>query len=315
MLFACCLHSECVIDDLFEFIVEDEHQCSSCSSQHIRPCSLEECRSPFISGNLGPAINSARVQHLVSSRLHHHSSSHGIERIRQDSCQRRDGLRNHPSSNNGRVLILSEDHRLRRIVQSKVGSTVDNNPLHRDKESLVDCKRTSTSHNLSENINKPRKLSLFTLSGDISGEAGTGEIQRVDDQERGGSRGSSRSEIGAKELPELSLRVVLGEHGLEGVLEGEVERLRREVPHDVGEIAAPHGSEALLGDDPAEAVGDPSVLGNLAAHDSGVRILGLDQKLHALNRSNDRLGNSRGNATGQPVNSNLFERSRRITHY
>lgn len=51
------------------------------------------------------------------------------------------------------------------------------------------------------------------------------------------------------------MRVVAREHVLDRVLEREVEGLGREVPDDVGEVAAPEGRDALLGGDAGEAVG------------------------------------------------------------
>lgn len=52
--------------------------------------------------------------------------------------------------------------------------------------------------------------------------------------------------VNGEELPEVSPRVGLGEHILDGVLEGKVEGLRGEVSDDIGQVAAPEGRDALL---------------------------------------------------------------------
>ncbi len=49
----------------------------------------------------------------------------------------------------------------------------------------------------------------------------------------------TRGHVDGEELPEVGARVVLGEHGLDGVLEGKIEGLRREVAQHVGQVAAP----------------------------------------------------------------------------
>lgn len=56
----------------------------------------------------------------------------------------------------------------------------------------------------------------------------------------------TRGHVDGEELPEVGLGVGPGEHVLDGVLEGKVEGLRGEVPDDVGQVAAPEGSDALL---------------------------------------------------------------------
>ena len=63
-----------------------------------------------------------------------------------------------------------------------------------------------------------------------------GVIQRVDEEERHGSCSTTAGNVGG-EL-EAGRSVLRGlEGGLDSVLEGEVERLGREVPEHVGEVS------------------------------------------------------------------------------
>lgn len=61
--------------------------------------------------------------------------------------------------------------------------------------------------------------------------------------------------------PAVSITVLLvAEHGLEGVTEGEVQRLGWEVTDDVGRVTTPEGDDTLVGGGTAEAVHDTIVL-------------------------------------------------------
>merc|ERR1712167_338743 len=93
-----------------------------------------------------------------------------------------------------------------------------------------------------------------------------------------------------EELPEVGLRAVLGEELLDAVLERQVEGLGREVTNDVRQVTTPERSKALLGQDAAEAVADAGVPRHLAGHDAGVGILRLNDELHTLDGSGERLG-------------------------
>ena len=75
------------------------------------------------------------------------------------------------------------------------------------------------------------ELSVGGGLSDVRAEAGPGKVERVDDAERGGAGGAARRQVAGEELPEVLVLVQpVHEHLLVGVLEGEVERLRGEVP-------------------------------------------------------------------------------------
>jgi hypothetical protein len=89
----------------------------------------------------------------------------------------------------------------------------------------------------------------------VCGQASSGKVERVHDEERGGASGTSRGEVTGKVAPELRLLIdARKEPALIRVLEGEVERLGREVANHVREVASPEGKDTVLGRDAPEAV-------------------------------------------------------------
>lgn len=89
----------------------------------------------------------------------------------------------------------------------------------------------------------------------------------------------------------------LGEDGLDLVLESKVESLSGEVPDDIGEVAAPEGRKPLLLVHTDEAVGDACVSRDFTRLDARVRVLRLEDELHALDGSCGSLGDCAGHAT------------------
>lgn len=131
----------------------------------------------------------------------------------------------------------------------------------------------------------------ITLTGtDIRSKTSTGVVERVDNAQGTSSGQTSRGHVGQEEFTELGGRVVTREKVLEGILEGKVEGLGREITDDVGEVSSPEGQESLLGLDSGEAVYDTSVTRDLSRTDARVGILSLDDKLDTLNGSGTSLG-------------------------
>ena len=75
---------------------------------------------------------------------------------------------------------------------------------------------------------------------------------------RTGAGQTARGHVDREHLAEVALGRTR-QYCLDGILEGEVERLGREVPHAVHEVAAPEGGDALLSRHAGEAVADAGV--------------------------------------------------------
>ena len=208
---------------------------------------LKKCRTYLLS-----AIQSVLVEDVLTSRLHHHTTTDGIPRIGKDTRSDSDNLNlqnktsikiarnlsNGPSGEEVELLIGREDS-LGGIEHSEVSSTVDDDSLDGDEESTVQSDRSVGLDDLEDTVGESLEFTVSSLS-DISSETSTGEVKRVDEAQGGGSGSSSGGEVSNEELPEFLLLInSIQEHLLVGVLEGEVQSLGGEVSDDVSEVSTP----------------------------------------------------------------------------
>lgn len=112
-----------------------------------------------------------------------------------------------------------------------------------------------------QTINQAIELSLSALFAlaDVSGQSGSGEVQRVHEHERGSTGGASGGHVAHEELEGVSLGVVRAENLFVGVLESKVQRLSGEVPDHVCQVSSPERDKALFFVDSDEAVNDALV--------------------------------------------------------
>jgi hypothetical protein len=101
--------------------------------------------------------------------------------------------------------------------------------------------------------------------------------------------------------------LLVGEHGLVGVAESEVQGLGREVTDDVGSVTSPERDNTLIGSGTLEAVGDTGVLVRKTASLKHL-ILVLDEELDALNGGSSGLRDGGGNTTHQEVDNEALWR-------
>lgn len=143
-------------------------------------------------------------------------------------------------------------------------------------KSAVQASDAVRRQGLAVHVHQPVELALPALLGRLGvvGQARTGIVERVDERQGGGARGTTGSHVAGEPLPVAVAVLVVAEHLLELVLEGEVERLRGEVADDVGGVAAPQSADALVAHGAAEAVADALVgLGEAALLDHLVLVL------------------------------------------
>lgn len=150
---------------------------------------------------------------------------------------------------------------LGRVINPKIGCSVDDDALDRHTESLVQALQAVGLEDLDDAVAQPRELPLARSFAHISRQPGPGEIQRVDEAEGGGTRGAPGRQVPGEVAPELLVPVHSPQEDLLVlVLEGEVEGLGGEVADDVGQVAPPEGDDALLLGDADDAVDDALVL-------------------------------------------------------
>mmetsp|Transcript_44586 Transcript_44586/g.88108 ORF Transcript_44586/g.88108 Transcript_44586/m.88108 type:complete len:390 (+) Transcript_44586:1066-2235(+) len=236
------------VDELLDLVVHNQHQRPPGSTKDVGPGALEECPRSLLGEDFAPAVDCGSVLEGLSLGLsshHHHASTDGVEGIRDDTGSSSHSLSDTPLEEEVCLLLISKEHSLGGIVQTEVGSSVNNNSLHGDAESLVERPHTACPCHLGEAVIQSGELSLGSALH-IRRQAGTGKVEGIHNAQRCGPGKTSRGHVGSEETPELSLRVVLGEKVLEEVLESEVEGLSREVSDDVGHVSSPQRGHTLL---------------------------------------------------------------------
>lgn len=284
-----------------QLIVEYEHKSTTSTTQDVGESALEEGRRSFLLGDLDPAVEGVLVHDigLGTTGLHHHTSSDGIEWIGDDTGGCGYNLSDGPRDEDRGVLRVWQ-HSLGSIEATEVGSTIDDNTLDRHVEATVQTDHTVRLDGLLQTIDQTVVLTLGSGTADISAQSGTGEVKWVDEAQRGGTSGTTGSEVTQEVAPELCVLVDATQEDLfVHILEGEVQRLGWEVPDHVGKVTSPESSEALFFGDANKAIDDTFVLlvdGNLLGGS-----LHLEQQLDALDRGDGSLGHGSGDTSGQEI--------------
>lgn len=285
-------------EDGLDLRVEHEHEGATSASDDVGEGSLEEGSGSLVGSDSSEAVDGAAVHLLGAAGVHHESTTDGVEGVGEDTGGDGHELSVGPHGEEGRFLGVSEEDGLARVEHAEVRGTVGDDTGHRDAEASVETLGAVLAEDLLQAVDEAVELTV-TTGADISGEAGTGEVERVDDAEGSGTGGTTGGAVADEEHARLLLGVVGVEHLLVIVLEGEVQGLRGEVPDNVGEVASPEGGEALLLVHSSEAVANTvvSVLGG----DGLGGILDLEEELDSLNGSDERLGDGRGDSTNEEV--------------
>jgi len=306
--------SNLLVQVVLGLTVQHKHQGGAGTAEHVGAGTLEEGSGSLVLHDLREAVDGAIVDAALDRLigLHLQAATDGIEGVCHETGHDDGELSAGPlggNANEGHLLVEGVET-LEGVVQAELDTAVGDDTGDGDAETVVQGKDAlGTLGGLHEAVTETVER---TLAGtDIGGEASTGVVQGVNEAQGASTGQTARRQVAAEELPELGLRVVLGEHSLDGVLEGKVARLGGEVTDAVGEVSAPEGTHALLGPDASEAVENAGVAGDFAGNNLGVSILGLDDKLHALDGSGDGFGDRTGDAAGGEVNKDI----RLLSHF
>ena len=101
-------------DGLLDVIVHHENKSTAGSTDGVTQSTLEEGPGTFVDGNLLPAVKGRLVHNVRATSLHHHTTTDGIEGVRNDTGGGGDALSDQPSVEEGSVLGILEDHLLDR---------------------------------------------------------------------------------------------------------------------------------------------------------------------------------------------------------
>jgi hypothetical protein len=288
--------------------VQDEDESGTDGAECVGTSPLEEGGGPLLGHDLPEAVHGAAVHPLLLGllRLHLQAAADRVEGVAgvagRDGRELRAAELGGGAEHVALVLLVGVVAR-QGVEQAEVDPAVRDDAHDRDAHAVVEAADAGPLDGLCEAVHQAAELLL--ADADVGGEAGPGVIQGVDDHETTGSRQTARGHVDGEKLEKFGVLVRLREHGLDGVLEGEVEGLRGEVADDVRHVAAPEGLDALLPRDAGEAVHDAGVAGHLPADDLRVGVLRLDEELHSLDGGRAGLGDGAGHAPGHEVDQEI----------
>lgn len=142
--------------------VEDEDESTTSASKDVGEGSLEEGFGTFVGEDLLEAMSGIVVHLFASARVHHESSSDGIERVRDDSGGDGNALSESPQGKNVGGLGVGEHHGFTSIEHTEVGSAVGNDTDDRDSEASVKTGRAVLGKDGLEAVNESSELTVST---------------------------------------------------------------------------------------------------------------------------------------------------------
>ncbi len=167
-----------------ELVVDGEHTSTGDTTQNVSAGTLEERLDTLLGDDLAEGVERALVLDGLT-RGHHHSSAHGIKRVRGNTGSSGDA----PAEREGSQEVVREradqDDGLDRVVQAEVQTTVDDDTKDRGTETTVETSDTIGSQSLAVDVDETVELTLATLLGrlGIVGETGTSIVERVDEEQ------------------------------------------------------------------------------------------------------------------------------------
>lgn len=124
-----------------------------------------------------------------SARLHHKSSSDGVQWVRGNSGNGGNVHSVQELDNNAGVLLILKKNHFSGIVESEIKGSIGDNSDNGDSESLIKSEKSITLVNLAQTVDQTVELS--GIFSDIGGQSGSGEIQRINEAQTGSAGGSS----------------------------------------------------------------------------------------------------------------------------
>ena len=132
----------CSLEHVLDLVVEDESKSTTCTSEDVAKASLEESSTSLIGVDLLEAIESSVIHGFDSSLsgVHHESSSHGIERVSDDTSSDGDDLCESPHGEEVSFLNIYEQHNFTSIEQTELrGGSVSDDTNNGDTKTVVEA--------------------------------------------------------------------------------------------------------------------------------------------------------------------------------
>ena len=248
--------------DELHLVVDGEHTGTGNTTENVGASTLEERLDTLSGDDLAGSIEGTLVLDGLTGG-HHHTTTDGVERVGGDTSTSGDS----PSeSERGQEVTLEgtgKDDRLERVVHTEVQTTVDDDTGDGGHESTVETANTVGGEGLLVYVYKTVELTVTTLLGGLGvvGKTSTGVVEGVDEEEGSGTGSllmlamfqfenfaatyTSGGQVTGHPLGVTVTLLLVGEHGLVGIAESEVQRLGGEVTDDVGSVTTPQGEDTL----------------------------------------------------------------------
>jgi hypothetical protein len=288
-------------EDELGLVVDGEHTSTGDTTENVGTSSLEERLDTLSGDDLAGSIHGTLVLDGLTGG-HHHATTDGVERVRGDTGTSGDGPSESERGQEVTLEVSGKEDRLDRVVHTEVQTTVDDDTTNGGEETTVETGNTVGSEGLLVDVYETVELALTTLLGGLGvvGKTGTGVVEGVDEEEGSGTSGTSGGQVTGHPLGVTVTLLLVGEHRLVGITEGEVQGLGGEVTDNVGSVTTPEGEDTLVLGGTAEALNDTVVL---AVETAGLKhlILVLDEELDTLDGGGSGLRDGGGDTTHQEV--------------
>jgi len=248
-------------EDELDLVVDGQDTSTGDTTEDVGTSTLEQGLDTLLGDNLAGSVHGGRVLDGLT-RGHHHTTTDGVQRVGGDTGSGGDGPAEQEGSKEVTLKGTNQENGLKRVVHAEVQTTVDNDTDNGGTETTVETGNTVGGDGLAVDVNQTVELALTgTLGGlGVVGQTGTGVVQGVDEEEGSGTGSTTGGQVTHHPLGVAIALLLVGEHGLVGVTESEVQSLGREVTDDVGGVTTPQGDDTLSGGGTLEAVADTVVL-------------------------------------------------------
>merc|ERR1719385_81702 len=265
-----------------EFVESSEHTGSCDTSEDVSTSTLHHGHEAFILHDLHGTVNGALVL-STTTRGHHHKSSDGVNGVGHEASS--DSHKPTEEERETNASTISNEEGFEGVKHTKVHATVDEDTIRLE--------------GLDIDINETIELALATFALGIVSQPGSGVVKRVDKEKRQGTGESTAGNVGC-ELSALTGTLRGSKDCLDGILEGKVKSLGREVSKHISQVSSPEEVDTLSPQDSLGAVNDALVwLVKSALLDHLILI--LDEELDSLNWGGSGLRDTSSNTSEHKV--------------
>ncbi|KAG9966922.1 ADP,ATP carrier protein, partial [Aureobasidium melanogenum] len=294
-------------EDELDLVVDGQDTSTGNTTEDVGTSTLEERLDTLSGDDLAGSVEGTVVLDGLTGG-HHHTTTDSVKRVGSDTSTSGDGPTEEERGEEVALEGTGEENGLERVVHTEVQTTVDNDTSDGGHETTVETGNTVRGEGLLVDIDETVELALTRALGGLGvvGKTGTGVVEGVDEGKGSGTSSLDEGKVAHHPLGVTVTLLLVGEHGLVGVAESEVQGLGREVTDDVGSVTTPEGDDTLIGGGTLEAVGNTVVLVGETASLKHL-ILVLDEELDTLNGGSSGLRDGGGNTTHQEVDNEALK--------